>query len=104
MVVDKQQRARALHRLHGGLHLLRDGGCVVGLEAQLHRGHTGTGHTAHPWGIGQHGVQAQLLRAGDKGVHMRHGLQAKVARVIRPVGGIEIPCAQGLRLPGAGQA
>ena len=92
VVVDEQQRLCALHGGHGGAHFGLDGLRVGGFKTQLHGGHTGTRHTAHPGGIGQHGIQAKLLRACGKCVGAWMGADAKVGRVAGPVGGVAGAC------------
>ena len=104
VVVDEQQRARALHCLDGGLDFGPDGAGVVRFEAQLHRGHSGARHAAHPLGVRQHGIQAQALGARGKLLGARKALQAKVLGFVGPLLGLCAAGAQRARLPGAGQA
>ncbi len=99
----KKRAPRALHGSDGGLHLGVDGAGVVAFKAQLHRGHAGAGHAADPVGIGQHGVQAQLLRAGGKGVGRVGGAQTEICRMAGPEAGIKRPQALALPLPGQRQ-
>ena len=94
VVVDEQPGGRATHGCHRSAHLGVDVGRLIGLEAQLHGGHTGLGHTRHPMGVGEHGVQAQLLRARRKGRGVL--LQLKVFRINRP-----LRCREGARVMGA---
>ena len=104
MVVDEQQRSGVLHGLHCGAYLARDGRRVVTFEAQLHRRHAGLRHAAHPLGIGQYGVETQVLRAGCKGVRMGARLQSEVCGLVGPLRRVEPAGAPRLRSPGTGQA
>ncbi|MNU95330.1 hypothetical protein D3C71_853430 [compost metagenome] len=104
MVVDEQQRTRALHGPYGGVHFPFNGGSVVRLEAKLHGGHARTRHAAYPVGVGQHSVQAQVLRAWGERLGTWHGLQAKILWRVGPLLRLEGAGAQTLCQPGLGQA
>ena len=104
VVVDKKQCAGALHRLNGRTHFTFNRLAVVGLEAQLHGRHTGTGHTRDPGRIWQHRIQTKLVRAGRKSINPRPRAQSKVCGHIRPRFSNELTLAPHHFLPGISHA
>ena len=96
-------RGGARHRSHGFAHFLGNRCSVIRLSAAV-RGHACTCHAAHPVGIGQHGIQAECLGAGDKGTGPWWVAKPKVAWITGPECCVELTGARGLSKPGTGQA